>query len=66
MFHLSDGDFNSPLDMHKHIGEGNYEYLKLLKPIPPFSLITVETEKKYADNLSDFEKDIEILNRITN
>ena len=59
MFHLTDGDINNPIDEHRHIGQGNYNLLRILGLLPESAIITVETDKDDKQNLLDYEKDIE-------
>ena len=61
MYHLTDNEFNSPFDKHYHFGQGNYDIERILTVIPEDSLVTIETNKDFKDNLSDFVKDIEVL-----
>ena len=56
MYHLSDG--NGLTDDHLHLGTGKFELSKIINFILPNSLISLETEKKFSDNLDDFESDI--------
>lgn len=61
MYHLSDGDAKAQMDQHLHLGKGNYDLDRVLKMIPEGSIITLETEKLYENNLSDFIDDIQYI-----
>jgi len=58
LFHLTDGEFASKTDQHRHFGEGDYDIKKILQMIPDGSMITIETEKKYPNRLDDYVADI--------
>jgi sugar phosphate isomerase/epimerase len=62
LFHLTDNDYNSPIDKHYHFGQGNFNVKKIFSVLPSDVSITIETNKDFKDNLSDFEKDINCLN----
>ena len=64
MFHLTDGDFNSVYDKHDHFGKGSFDLKKIISYIPSKTIITLEIEKKYKDNLKDFEQDVLYLKRL--
>jgi sugar phosphate isomerase/epimerase len=66
MYHLSDGNINGVEDLHLNIGKGNFDFLKILKHIPKESKISLETEKKTTENLTDFVNDIDNINNIVN
>jgi len=58
VFHLSDGDMNSKIDLHLNLGAGNFELTTILQKIPRDACITIETNKDLAMNLKDFELDV--------
>jgi len=58
VFHLSDGDMNSKIDLHLNLGAGNFELTTILQKIPREACITIETNKDLAMNLKDFELDV--------
>ena len=58
IFHLSDGDINSPTDMHLNLGMGNFELSTIISKIPLNACVSIETDKKSKSNLDDFEEDI--------
>lgn len=66
MLHLADGDFNSVYDKHDHFGNGSFNLKEIINYIPDRARITLETEKKYTDNLKDFEQDALYLNMLVN
>ena len=57
-YHLSDGEITSNVDMHLHIGEGNYDIKRILEIIDDDKNIAIETKKDSKENLNDFIKDI--------
>ena len=59
--HLSDGDYHGTKDEHRHLGKGNFNLRDLLALIPRDSLVTLETEKDFADNLEDFKGDVAVI-----
>ena len=63
VYHLTDGDSNSRLDSHRHLGQGNYNLAKLIKVIDGKSYVTLETEKSSQMNLNDFVEDVENLKK---
>jgi sugar phosphate isomerase/epimerase len=64
MYHISDGDFSGVLDEHKNIGDGNFDFKKILNLLSKDSFVTIETKKNFQDNLSDFEQDIRKLRNL--
>ena len=63
-YHLSDGDMSSEMDVHKHIGEGNFDLVKILSILPPHASITVETPKDLALELVDARHDVQRLSQL--
>jgi len=61
IYHMSDGDFSSPIDAHPNLGKGNYPLQRLADRIGRNSVITIETDKAYSDTLRDFEADVAYL-----
>lgn len=61
MYHLSDIDVNSDMDMHLNYGQGNLEFERLFRLIPREMIISIETNKCSKENLDDFKKDAERL-----
>ncbi len=64
LYHLSDNDFASEIDGHKNLGHGNFDFHKIFEIIDTSKRISLETEKKYADSLRDFEEDVRFLHRV--
>lgn len=64
IFHLSDGDFASPIDSHLNYGQGNYPLQTLVGKIPKNSMLTIETNKNHQNQLSDFAADVRYLKNI--
>jgi Sugar phosphate isomerases/epimerases len=63
-YHLSDGDMSSEMDVHKHIGEGNFDLSKILSILPASARITVETPKDLALELADARHDVQQLRQM--
>lgn len=57
MYHISDGDINSPIDKHYSIGKGSYDFNKIFSILPKDITLTLETEKKSKENLDCFIDD---------
>lgn len=64
MYHLADGNKAEPMDRHLHLGEGDYDFHYIMSLIPAGEMVTLETEKKYPDNLGDCESDVRFLNSL--
>lgn len=63
-YHFSDGEFNNQIDIHYHIGQGDYDWEKVLKIVDNDKNITIETvKKKQTESLENVEKDTELLNK---
>ena len=58
IFHLADIDSLSHRDMHLNLGKGSLKLEQLLSFVPVNGLVTVETPRSIAENLSEFVKDI--------
>lgn len=65
LYHLCDNEMDTWKDLHKHIGEGEYNYHKIAETLQwdkqDAVNITLEVPKKYKDCLVDFLEDIEKL-----
>ena len=61
MYHLSDDDFDAVLDGHKRLGNGNYDFARIFSLIDTAKPILIETEKKSAESLKDFETEVTFL-----
>jgi len=57
VYHLSDGDVNSQIDQHLHLGKGNYDLKKIIRMIPLDTYVAVETDKDSKTDLNDFAED---------
>ena len=64
MYHVTDGNIDSPYDSHLHYGEGTYPLKDIFKLIPKGAKITNESKKNSQERLSDFVRDIEFLRGI--
>lgn len=64
MYHLSDGDIDSFIDKHLHLGEGSYDIRRILSVIGKNGIVSIETQKNSKENLDDFVRDIELLGAI--
>ncbi len=62
-FHLSDNDAHSEIDGHQHFGAGTMPLKEILGLFPSDSMVAIETQKDSPDNLDDFRRDVEYLNR---
>lgn len=61
-YHISDGEYNNPIDIHYHLGDGDYEWEKIFPLLNRSLNWTLETiTKKNTDGLSKVLKDIEIM-----
>lgn len=58
VYHLSDGYLESKKDCHLNFGKGDFDIMHLIRKMPNGSFVTIETDKKSANRLSDFEEDI--------
>lgn len=65
IFHLSDGDSSSQKDMHLNLGKGSLNLEQFLSIIPVNGLVTVETPRGVAGNLSEFVTDITYLRSLS-
>lgn len=61
--HISDGSFDGILDAHKNLGQGTFDFEKIVKFIPNDILLSIETKKNFTDSLCDFEQDILFLSK---
>ncbi len=59
MFHISDGNYSDVRDSHKHFGAGTFPIKEIISLFPYDSIVTIETEKSFKDNLSDFVLDLD-------
>lgn len=66
IYHLSDGDRNSPSDSHLNFGEGNFDLYRIIKKIPAGSYVSIETNKKPGLKLKDFERDVKYFHECQN
>jgi len=64
LYHLTDGNWDSPYDEHYHLGQGNYSIAAIMRLLSNNSRITIETEKDLSDSLKDYEADIARLKAI--
>ncbi len=60
-YHLSDGEIDSAVDMHLHIGEGSYDFKRIFDIIDNNKNIAIETKKNSKENLDDFKGDVDCL-----
>ena len=61
VYHVSDGNKDGVLDQHLHFGEGNFDFHNILSLFSLDASISIETEKRYKDSLSDFLDDINFI-----
>jgi endonuclease IV len=58
VFHISDGNAQSPKDQHLHLGKGNYDLCWLLSQVPQGAPLAIETQKDSKEDLDDFQGDV--------
>lgn len=64
-YHLSDGEFESPVDIHYHIGKGDYDWKRVFSIIDTSKNMTLETVKKDGiESLELFSKDFDEVNKL--
>lgn len=64
-YHLSDGDFESHIDIHYHIGKGDYDWEKVFSIIDTTKNMTLETVKKDGiESLELFSQDVDEINNL--
>ncbi|GBR76885.1 hypothetical protein NO2_1365 [Candidatus Termititenax persephonae] len=61
IMHLSDLKTNGTQDEHLNFGQGDLDLKRLLNILPANMDITIETEKKSKENLTDFVADVRFL-----
>jgi len=64
LYHFSDNQYDSIIDQHLNIGQGDYPIKKIMSLLPKNCLISIETTKNYSNSLKDFKLDIQTLNHI--
>ncbi len=66
MFHLADmRDISQLVDDHTPLGQGRLEIPRLIPSVlPPGSMVTIETNRKRHDSLSEFEEELSVLARM--
>jgi len=64
-YHLSDGKFESPIDVHYHIGKGDYDWKRVFEIIDSTKNMTLETVKKSgSESLDLFSNDVDEINKL--
>lgn len=61
LFHITDGDWNGVFDEHLHLGQGSFEFKKIMKYYPSDAQVSIESRHDCADNLNDFKQDVNFL-----
>ena len=65
-YHLSDGEFDNRIDIHYHLGNGDYDWAKILPMIDDSKNWTLETIKKNETSGLDLvKKDIAFLRKLS-
>lgn len=64
IYHLTDGDFKSEIDIHPHYGEGSFPLKQLLAFVPPGGMVTNEAQRKNTEDLKEFKQDYQTLKKI--
>jgi sugar phosphate isomerase/epimerase len=65
IFHISDSESYSQKDMHLNLGKGSLNLEQFLSFIPGNGLVTVETPRIIAENLSEFATDVNYLRNLS-
>lgn len=65
MFHLADMmDISQLVDDHTPLGQGNLDMARLISiALPRGSMVTIETNRRRTDDLSEFRAEVECLHR---
>jgi len=63
-YHLSDNFIDNEIDAHKHFGDGDYDFKKILEIIDTSKNMAIETNKNSKENLDDFIGDVGFLRGI--
>lgn len=64
-YHLSDGNFDDHIDIHYHIGNGDYDWKKIFSIIDNSKNMTLETVTKSGnESLKFFANDVDEVNKI--
>ncbi len=61
LYHLTDGDYSSEIDMHLHYGEGSFPLKEFLHFVADGAMVTNESIKNSRESLGDFEEDVRYL-----
>jgi len=64
VFHLSDGDNSSEIDIHLNLGTGSLDLAGFLSVVPDGALMTIETPRNQSNGLEDFVKDVSFLRKV--
>ena len=66
MFHLSDGEFASEIDSHRHFGEGDFDLFRLVREYTgDGSLITMETGHGIPSGIEPWLQDIAFIKKFS-
>lgn len=63
MFHLSDGNFDSHIDVHLHYHQGSFPLERIVSFLPGTAIISLETPKKDFKNLSEDHSNLILLKK---
>lgn len=61
MYHMTDGNYQSPFDRHDHYGQGSFPLERIFPLIPDGYRVTNEAVKDYPDRLDDVAEDAKYL-----
>lgn len=64
IFHLSDGDNSSEIDIHLNLGKGSLDLAGFLSVVPEGALLTIETPRDPSNGLEDFVNDVCFLRNV--
>lgn len=64
IFHLSDGEKSSEIDIHLNLGKGSLDLTDFLSVVPGGALMTIETPRNQSNGLEEFVKDVNFLRKL--
>jgi len=62
MFHLTDGDYSSEIDLHEPIGKGNFPLNKIFSLIPDGAFVTDEARRENFASIDEYLTDLNFIN----
>ena len=65
IYHLSDGEISATIDLHMHLGQGNYNLQMIFQEfLPKNATITLETRRKQQSDINLCIKDAQIARKL--